>query len=287
MRRKPVTHLWTPTSRWSSCVYAYLSRDTVGCELQGRELENRFPASSFVSLNWFLEGAVDLPAADASGRARILPSRLIIGKTGPVTTTSRGDIRYFGVSMYPDAFTAAFGVSATSLEGEFVDAADVLDADGLAMIDAVAAAASDTERAERFEAYLERHAAGFRVSLWTSALRAGTQLSVDLMARMLARGRRQTIRTTQRALGVGVADLRRFARGTQAFEAMGKKRQKDQPVSLSDIAATSGYADQSHLTRDAKQVTGRSPAAFLRDFETDEADWIYRATLEKREPPKR
>ena len=165
------------------------------------------------------------------------------------------------------------------LDGRLVDAHEVLSPEALAMFGEVAQAPDDERRMAVFEDYLAAHAAGFEASLWQAAVRSGTRLSVRLLSRLLQVGDRQTIRATRKALGVGVSDLRRFARGEAAFgELSARLKDSDKAVSLADIAAEAGYADQSHLSRECKAVTGRTPREFLRGFEGDEADWIYRAT---------
>ena len=129
-----------------------------------------------------------------------------------------------------------------------------------------------------FEEFLLVHAGDFRVSLWTAALRAGTRISVSLMSRLLKVGQRQTIRATRNTLGVGVSDLRKFARGEAAFNELNASLETSRSVSLADIAAQAGYADQSHLSRECKAVTGQTPSAFLRELEEQESAWIYRAS---------
>ena len=37
-------------------------------------------------------------------------------------------------------------------------------------------------------------------------------------------------------------------------------------LSLAEMALAAGYADQSHLTRDCRAITGLTPAAFLADY---------------------
>ena len=132
--------------------------------------------------------------------------------------------------------------------------------------------------AELFEDFLQTHAGDFKVSLWTAALRAGARISVSLMSRLLKVGQRQTIRATRNALGVGVSDLRKFARGEAAFNELNASLDASRNVSLADIAAHAGYADQAHLSRECKAVTGQTPGAFLRELEEEESAWIYRAS---------
>ena len=210
MLKKPITHLWQANARWSSCVYAYASRNTIGCDLQGDERENRFPATPFISISWFLAGSVELISGDVRAPAGSLPKCLINGKQGPIVSRNLGDLLYFGVSIYPDAFTAAFGVSPAAVEGQLLDAYKVLPADVTPMLDAIKDAPTDEDRIAIFETFLQERVGSFRVSLWNRALRAGSRVSVQVLSKLLRVGQRQAIRITQDSLGVKVADLKRF-----------------------------------------------------------------------------
>jgi AraC-like DNA-binding protein len=274
--KKPITHLWQANARWSSCVYAYASRNTIGCDLQGNERENRFPATPFISISWFLAGAVELVSGDVRAPAGTLPLCLINGNQGPIVSRNIGDLMYFGVSMYPDAFTAAFGVSPAAVEGQLLDAYKVLPAHAAPMLDAIRDAPTDHDRIALFEAFLQERVGSFRVSLWNRALRAGSRVSVQVLSKLLRVGQRQTIRITQETLGVKVADLKRFARGEVAFDEAKGQLDASEKVSLADIAAAAGYADQAHLSRDCKAVTGKTPSEFVRHYQDEESSWIYR-----------
>ena len=78
--------------------------------------------------------------------------------------------------------------------------------------------------------------------------------------------------------GVGVSDLRKFARGEAAFNELNASLEASRRISLADIAAHAGYADQAHLSRECKAVTGQTPGTFLRELEEEESAWIYRAS---------
>jgi AraC-like DNA-binding protein len=257
-------------------VYAYASRNTIGCDLQGNERENKFPATPFISISWFLVGSVELVGGNVRAGEGSLPPCLVNGNQGPIVSRNLGDLLYFGISMYPDAFTAAFGVSPVNVEGQLLDAYKVLPAYAVPMLDAIRHAASDEDRIEIFETFLLERVKNFRVSLWNRALRAGSRISVQLLSNLLRVGQRQTIRVTQDSLGVKVSDLKRFARGEVAFDEARGLLDASEPVSLADIAAVAGYADQAHLSRDCKAVTGETPSEFLRHYQGEESSWIYR-----------
>jgi AraC-like DNA-binding protein len=276
MLMKPKTKLWQATSRWSSSVYAYASRDTIDCDLQENERDNRFPATSFVTISWFLVGSVKLVSGDVKAAEGPLPKCLINGRQGPIVSRNQGDLLYFGLSMYPDAFAAAFGVAPQTVEGQLLDAYSVLPPHAATMLDAIRDASNDEDRITLFEDFLEANVKDFKVSLWVAALRAGSRVSVQLLSSLLRVGQRQTIRATQDRLGVKVSDLRRISRGEIAFDEFTSRLSASEQVSLAEIAAEAGYADQAHLSRECKAVTGRTPSEFAREFQKEEPDWVYR-----------
>jgi AraC-like DNA-binding protein len=83
----------------------------------------------------------------------------------------------------------------------------------------------------------------------------GGQIQVDELARALSLG----MRTLERALvgGMGIAPKRliRLARLRRVLGALRARR----AGTLAELAQACGYADQAHLTRDFRQLTGRAP----------------------------
>ena len=78
-------------------------------------------------------------------------------------------------------------------------------------------------------------------------------------AREVALGERQLRRRFEHAVGYGPATLVRIQR-FQSFLALAEQ----QPgAPLSRLAAEAGYADQAHLTRECRRLSGLSPAALL------------------------
>lgn len=277
---RPVTRLWKPPLRWAAHVYFYASRDTTGCTLTDREADNHFPATPLIGLAWHLSGGTVVTRVGSQEVDVATPTFSVSGRRdAPLICRNRGDLRFFTIAMYPDAFAAAFGVAPSTLDNRVIDALTELPAAGAAMFRAVAAAPDDEARIALFQEFLEQHANEFHGSLWVSVTRAGSRISVALLARLLAVGHRQALRVTQHLMGFGVGELKKQARREIAYDRFADKARNPDAVSIADIAADSGYADQSHLSRDCKAVTGRSFTQLLADIETKEADWLYRAFM--------
>jgi len=100
------------------------------------------------------------------------------------------------------------------------------------------------------------------------ALRAATSAA--------GRSLRQAERRIKQWAGIPMRELRGFGRAEQAFfrgmsdgAAAGKPR-------WAELAETSGYADQSHLCRETRRITGFTPDELYRRIAEDEGFWSYR-----------
>ncbi|RZL34907.1 MAG: AraC family transcriptional regulator, partial [Rubrivivax sp.] len=70
-------------------------------------------------------------------------------------------------------------------------------------------------------------------------------------------------------------ELRAVSRAESAFYAVAAA--EDRPgFNWADIAAESDYADQSHLCRETRRLTGFSPEELRRRLQCEEAFWAYR-----------
>ena len=75
--------------------------------------------------------------------------------------------------------------------------------------------------------------------------------------------------------GQSYRDLQLFFRVEEAF--IRRIETCDSSVwDLAAIAADTGFADQSHMGREVRRVTGLSPARFGERLANDEAFWYYR-----------
>jgi AraC-like DNA-binding protein len=91
------------------------------------------------------------------------------------------------------------------------------------------------------------------------AVLASPRTRVLALAEQIGLSERQLLRRCTSALGYGPKMLDRILR-FQRFCSLGAGRGR---VGLAELAFESGYADQSHLTRECKQLAGRTPASVL------------------------
>ena len=287
--RSPTTRLSLPDASAAGFLRAFVARDARGCGLAGDALLNRFPASAHCTITWFLEGRAELLAC--GGRTLRQPlARCVVGgcQTAPVTSGNQGEVHACIAMFYPDAFHALFGVDLAALQDRFVDAREVLPAQAMALVEAVFRAGDDEARRRRIEDYIALHGAA-ALPAWTRMRRLGGRLTLALASRVLGLGPRQLQRLAPRQAGASLQTLARLWRGERSFLRAQRQYLAGHRVDMADHALANEYADQSHMVRDCKAQTGRTPLQLARDVQSEEADWIYRLefSLDDDHPPAR
>jgi AraC-like DNA-binding protein len=275
--RSPGARLYQPRVEASPFVRAFILRDTRGSALQGDQLLNRFPASAHCVLTWFLEGEAEL-LTDAGGQQGLVLSRCVASGclTQPLVSRNRGDTHAFMAMFYPDAFQALFGIDLAPLQNRFFPAQEVLPARGRELVEAVFAAGSHGERQAIIEQTILDHAQHHKLPAWLRIRRMGSRITLGMASSMLGIGPRQLQRLALRELGANLQTLTRLKRGERSFLRAQRLVGKGEPLALADHALACDYADQSHMARECKAQTGRTPARLARDVLVEEADWIYR-----------
>lgn len=287
--RSPTTRLSLPDASAAGFLRAFVARDARGCGLAGDALLNRFPASAHCTITWFLEGRAELLAC--GGRTLRQPlARCVVGgcQTAPVTSGNQGEVHACIAMFYPDAFHALFGVDLAALQDRFVDAREVLPAQAMALVEAVFGAGDDEARRRCIEDYIALHG-GAALPAWTRMRRLGGRLTLALASRVLGLGPRQLQRLAPRQAGASLQTLARLWRGERSFLRAQRQYLAGHRVDMADHALANEYADQSHMVRDCKAQTGRTPLQLARDVQSEEADWIYRLefSLDDDHPPAR
>lgn len=274
------TRLWLPPLALAGCVRAVMLRDTRGRQLDAVQRENYFPATPLVSLFWWLQGCGEwLPTPGFSAPpAEPAQASVMLGGpfTAPTHTRNPGEIHAFKLLMLPDAFTALTGVALDGLVNRTVDAGAVLPPAWCAWAAEMQTAADDDARLALLQTFLlprwqalGAQRPGHRYAAWTEALAVRAATSAP------GRSLRQLERRIKAWAGLPMRELRAVSRAESAFYAVAAA-EGGGPVNWADIAAGNDYADQSHLCRETRRLTGFSPEDLRRRIATEEAFWAYR-----------
>jgi len=280
--KPPCARLWLPPLVLSGCVRAAMLRDTRGAGLAGDALLNHFPATPLMSLIWWLQGRADLLDAPGFAQAAGSGGDGVLDVAGPFSapclSRCRGDVHVMQLLFQPDALQALTGIEPAALLNRVRPSQGLLPPDWLAWADTVAAAPDDGTRLALVESFLLARwqaAAGGRPPMdryraWAEhlALRAATSSA--------GRSVRQAERRIKAWAGLPMRELRALSRAEEAFLATGAAQGAQR---WAEVAAEHGYADQSHLRRETRRITGFSPAELERRVRQDPSFWAYRLWL--------
>lgn len=278
LNRAPV-QLWLPRMSLSQCMRAVVSRSTLGIggSWPAAWHENHFPASPLCSLGWTFSGHTELLASDQP------PQRLPpVYFSGPFTRPTRSCNSPEGHGMIlmllPDAVQALTGLEPAAFVNRFVPAEQVLAAPWREMTQAVREQPDDAARVALIEAFLEPRWQALRPDAGSVGRLRLHDWAQGLALRAAASGMGRSLRAAERRIkgwtGLPMRELRGLGRAEQAF--FRAVAEGDGPVPWADVAADTGYADQSHLCRETRRVTGFAPAELRRRIAEDESFWIYR-----------
>ncbi len=289
--------LWLPRPALAACVRGVIARDTRGVALQPAQRCNHFPASPSCALLWYLVGDCEVDGLAPTGpgdpghpghpgdpgepaaRLRIAPASVCGPFTRATVSWNPGPIHAFMLLLMPEAFSLLTGLDAGALVDRIVPAAELLDEDWLDLVARVQTAADDEARVACLETFLlprwqaARPAAGWtgshQVRDWSQAL------ALRAASSGLGRSLRQTERRIKRWTGQTQRRLQGLGRSEHAFFEVAANRATNTP-DWSALALQSGYADQSHLCRETRRVSGFPPAELHQRILADEGFWPYR-----------
>ena len=273
--------LHAPDLKLAACVRCYLSRSTLGAALRPSQRLNHFPSSVYVTLNWHLAGTIDRAwmGEDEWVPQGIVGTSFCGPRTVPMCSRNPGPVHTFSVALMPDAVQALTGLDMSAHVNQAHPLHQVLDANWQAMARDVQNAADDHQRITFLEQFLlprwqaVRHQTVSQVdqiSAWVQALliRAATS--------GLGQSARQQERRVKTWAGLSKRELRGLARAEAGFIQGQAERARDADASFADLAALTGYADQAHLSRITRKVTGLSPTELMKAINEEESFWSYR-----------
>jgi AraC-like DNA-binding protein len=159
-----------------------------------------------------------------------------------------------GIRFSPGTLPGLLGVPAAELRDRRIPLADVLPRDEPRLADALAGCSGSVGEAavlERYSAALStRSGAGLDPRVTTVLSMIGSGGSVGGIADQLGCSERQLHRLSLQRFGYGPKTLDRILRLQRALRLAGTG------VPAAEVAVLAGYADQAHLVRDARRLTG-------------------------------
>ncbi len=255
----------------------YVVRDTRGCSLSADDSINHFPPTPYCCITWMLGGELQLVRQGEQAREQRLPKICVIGCQSQYgATVNIGDRYSFMAVFFSDTFHTLFEVDLSELQDRFVDARQLLNADGISLIDTVANAENHEQRRDLIENFLAKHAAAMSLSPWLRIRRLGSNLSVRIASALLGVGERQAQRRALREAGLSLRGLSRLWRAKRSHSAVKAQLQQGPLLNWAQHASEQGYADQSHMVKECKELTGDSPQRLVEAVKKNESHWLYR-----------
>lgn len=273
--------LW-PDTPLASCIATGVVRDTRGANLCFEDRYNNFSTSPYCALSWIVEGTVRVSNNSTGIDPREWPLMPKVAVSGPTDTptVSWNDADVFAVTIgfLPDAWFALTGISAAKVANEIFDAHEFLPPEFAPSLKCFSPTEGVDEGFQRLQDCL--------IPIWRRNRPAHAIIPNDLtdwinrgLAKLAANGVGKSTRQLQRRIkqwtGLTRREIQAHSRGEELYKSFLASR-GDAGFSISQLAAEHGYADQSHLGRDVKRITGMSPKQIDDLFDHEERFWYYR-----------
>ncbi len=277
--------LWLPRPELLSCVRCFISRNTTTVTLAEEDRYSHYPATPLCSISWWWTGSAHYlePGAPAlcTTTRKPAPAQVVVAgpHTHPTISHNPGPAHGVMVVLMPDALEALTGLSPKSLINSTVSAHQHLPPSWLAMLDEVLGCEGEHAATQMIERFL--------LHRWPSLAATTGYPSPNLRLRHWlqhmsyrawhseqGRSWRQMQRRMQDWTGQSHRDLHVLAKAESAFLDLVAKHPT--PMNWANAATEAGYADQSHMGRVAKRLTGFSPETLRQKMASEEAFWLYR-----------
>ncbi|WLI89311.1 helix-turn-helix domain-containing protein [Massilia sp. R2A-15] len=273
-----------PPPSLQGALVALLGRDTSTLPLSSAQRLSHFPASPLVTISWYRGLDVGLIARGEHGHVwQAFGAPVVISGTQShpcvswAPTTGAGYMACFNA----DAAQALFGLDLAAIQDRFVPAGKVIGDEFAPLWDALHASADDDVLAV-LETHLGRRwqALQGRESAQASLRQLGRNWVERLAWQAQDWARVHSARHVERRIksfsGRSLREWQSLVRTEGLFFAARDRHDTGQPFDWAALALDEGFADQAHMSRMAKRITGFSPTEFAQRFIEDESFWMYR-----------
>lgn len=284
--------LLSPRVSLAGCLFGAVVRDTRRLALDEAHRFNFFPASPLCTMSWFFEGASHLASLSNTGMSEGSiaineapePAMFVTGpQRRPVISWNPGSVYAMTVAFYPEAWSALFEGEVGSFVDRTAPFEEVARGPMLDLLREVMAPGDAPARFRRLEDILEpiwrrTRPAGGQAAYWLQdwaralALRAATSAA--------GQSARQVQRRIKAWTGLNQRELNALSRTEKMFAAA-SQLPSPATADLAQFAVETGFADQSHMGRHVRRVTGLSPSRLGAMIHSHEPLWCYRLLGER------
>ena len=264
-------------------MFAGIARDTRGCGLSESQRWNFFPASPLCSVTWYFEGAAKYGffcnSKELDHIGEVLPKVFVTGPTSlPLASWNPGPVLALTAGFYPESWALLAGRPVAPLACRIANPQEACSSDFAAILEEVAKQNDPVPAWALLERKLE--------SLWQErrpashpAPRQLADWARSVFTRSMVSGAGRSVRQAQRRAiaqtGQTLRDLHKIVRRDAAFRASADAKRSGN-ANWSQVAADSGFSDQSHFIGYFRKATGFTPQRMADLIDADEALWCYR-----------
>lgn len=275
----PIARLHLPRSTLGECVFFAVERDTRGVRLRDAQRFNYYPATPFPVISWIVEGDLhmvsDLGADAVPAMGPPLRPVVLSGpQRRPSVSWSPGTVYAISVAFYPEALSKLLGIRVEPFLDMILPLEEVISGPLLDRLLSITTGGGSVF--DRVETMLQPLWQSLYANRVVPTVRGWLKsMAVQAAFSKAGVGMRQMQRLIKDRTGQSYRDLRLYARTEQAMACLAAL-QEQAPVDLAELAAQAEFADQSHMGREIRRVTGLSPRQLDNLMRTDEAFWFYR-----------
>ncbi len=280
-------YLLLPRSHMASLIVAAIVRDTRNKPLRKEDRFNYFPASPLCAVTWVFEGqCFECGIGEISLRPTgktLLPSPFFSGPyRQPKVSWTPSTVFAMTIGLYPDAWQLLTGHDLRETINCNYPLERVLSGELLEIFRAVSQTGSCDHRFRRLEDALQPFWAGRRGRASGAAPFWLTDWVKALSSRAAMSGAGKSVRQVQRRIKSWTGQTQQALKAHGRLEALfALTRHARGQLDLAQLSAEAGFADQSHMGREVRRITGLSPAQINRLIASDERFWCYRLLGER------
>lgn len=264
-------------------VTAVVWRDTHGLNLSPAQRLSHFPTTPLVSLSWFHDCDLGLVTSSAQGTAwQPFEGRIQLSgsQSRPFTSWTTHPGRSGMVCFTADQAHKLFNIDLTIINDRFVPAHTLLDKRWWPLLDDLTKAAEGDAILAALRQHLINQPSNSDRHNLPSIRELGRhwvqRLNIQAQAWQRLYSTRQVQRLIKDYTGRSLREWEMMVKTEQVFFAAQAQYNQGLTVDWATMAQDSGFADQAHLNRWTKRISGFAPGDFAQRFVADESFWLYR-----------